>query len=70
MVVVSARHQQVLGSNPDKHAPFCPFLLSPQGNPRSSSSATKKKEEEEEEKENEREIVSGVSLGDFGGGEL
>jgi hypothetical protein len=46
VVVVFARHQQALGSNPDKHAPFRPFLLSPQGK---SSKLFFCDEEEEEE---------------------
>lgn len=78
MVVLSARHQQALGSNPSASTLPSVSSCSPQGkSSRSSSSATKKKKEEEEKEneepkeENEREIVcGGCCLGDSGGGEL
>ncbi len=77
MVVVSARHQQAPGSNPDKHAPFRPLLLvagekssklffcdEEEGGGRGEG------EREEPKTENEREIVSGGYLGDSGRCEL
>lgn len=67
MVVVSARHQQAPGSNPDKHASFRPFLLA--AGEKSSKLFFCDEEEggggkgegelEEPKKENESEIVSG-----------
>jgi hypothetical protein len=56
VVVVSARHQQALGSNPPASTLPSVSSCSPQGkSSRSSSSATKKKKKkEEEENENEK----------------
>ncbi len=77
MVVVSARHQQAPGSNPDKHVSFRPFLLA--AGEKSSKlffcdeeGGRGEREREEPKKENEREIVrgKGLFLGDSGRGEL